>query len=102
MTDIRSLERTLLDNLPWNKARIKFVAPLSPGSQCHADGQSFDSGHSLLRPCQRGIELQTTPTLYAGIRDALCRTRAVHREVARLCRTLHPGAGSDELESRRS
>jgi hypothetical protein len=26
MTDIRSLERTLLDNLPWNKARIKFVA----------------------------------------------------------------------------
>src|SRR5262249_40798361 len=25
MTDIRSLERTLLDNLPWNKARIKFV-----------------------------------------------------------------------------
>ncbi len=26
MTDVRSLERTLLDNLPWNKARIKFVA----------------------------------------------------------------------------
>ena len=26
MTYIRSLERTLLDNLPWNKARIKFVA----------------------------------------------------------------------------
>ncbi len=26
MADIRSLERTLLDNLPWNKARIKFVA----------------------------------------------------------------------------
>ena len=26
MTDIRSLERTLLDNLPWNRARIKFVA----------------------------------------------------------------------------
>lgn len=26
MTDIRSLERTLIDNLPWNKARIKFVA----------------------------------------------------------------------------
>jgi hypothetical protein len=26
MTDIRSLERTLLVNLPWNKARIKFVA----------------------------------------------------------------------------
>jgi hypothetical protein len=26
MTDSRSLERTLLDNLPWNKARIKFVA----------------------------------------------------------------------------
>ena len=26
MIDIRSLERTLLDNLPWNKARIKFVA----------------------------------------------------------------------------
>src|SRR5262249_3949142 len=26
MTDIRSLEQTLLDNLPWNKARIKFVA----------------------------------------------------------------------------
>ncbi|MBS1813189.1 MAG: hypothetical protein JST84_33795 [Acidobacteria bacterium] len=26
MTDIRSLERTLSDNLPWNKARIKFVA----------------------------------------------------------------------------
>src|SRR5262245_57861898 len=26
MTDIRSLERTLPDNLPWNKARIKFVA----------------------------------------------------------------------------
>ena len=26
MTDIRSLERTLLDNLRWNKARIKFVA----------------------------------------------------------------------------
>jgi hypothetical protein len=23
MTDIRSLERTLLDNLAWNKARIK-------------------------------------------------------------------------------
>lgn len=26
MTDIRSLEQTLSDNLPWNKARIKFVA----------------------------------------------------------------------------
>jgi hypothetical protein len=26
MTDVRSLERTLLDNLPWNKARAKFVA----------------------------------------------------------------------------
>ena len=26
MTDIRSLERTLLDNLPWNKAGIKFLA----------------------------------------------------------------------------
>ena len=26
MTDIRSLERTLLDNLPWNKASIKFLA----------------------------------------------------------------------------
>lgn len=26
MTDIRSLERTLSDNLPWKKARIKFVA----------------------------------------------------------------------------
>src|SRR5213593_1815054 len=26
MTPIRSLEQTLFDNLPWNKARIKFVA----------------------------------------------------------------------------
>jgi hypothetical protein len=26
MTDLRSLEQTLSDNLPWNKARIKFVA----------------------------------------------------------------------------
>src|SRR5919108_3344551 len=26
MTDIRSLEQTLFDNLPWNKARIKFLA----------------------------------------------------------------------------
>jgi hypothetical protein len=26
MTDIRSLEQTLLDNLAWNRARIKFVA----------------------------------------------------------------------------
>ncbi len=26
MTDIHSVERTLLDNLPWNKARLKFVA----------------------------------------------------------------------------
>lgn len=26
MTDIRSLEQTLLENLPWNKARIKFLA----------------------------------------------------------------------------
>jgi hypothetical protein len=25
MTDIRSLEQTLLENLPWNRARIKFV-----------------------------------------------------------------------------
>ena len=25
MADIRSLEQTLLENLPWNKARIKFV-----------------------------------------------------------------------------
>src|SRR5262245_51700716 len=32
MTDIRSLERTLLDNLPWNKARIKFeISGLQPG-----------------------------------------------------------------------
>jgi hypothetical protein len=30
MTDIRSLERTLLDNLPWNKARIIFCSPISP------------------------------------------------------------------------
>ena len=27
MTDIRSLERILLANLLWNKARIKFLAP---------------------------------------------------------------------------
>ena len=26
MTDLRSLEQTLADNLPWNQARIKFVA----------------------------------------------------------------------------
>ena len=26
MTHLRSLEQTLSDNLPWNKARIKFVA----------------------------------------------------------------------------
>lgn len=26
MTDIRSIEQTLSDNLPWNQARIKFVA----------------------------------------------------------------------------
>jgi hypothetical protein len=26
MTDIRTLKQTLLDNLPWNKVRIKFVA----------------------------------------------------------------------------
>lgn len=26
MNDIRSLEQMLLDNLPWNRARIKFVA----------------------------------------------------------------------------
>ena len=26
MTDLRSLEQTLSDNLPWNKARIKLVA----------------------------------------------------------------------------
>jgi hypothetical protein len=26
MTDVRSLEQKLLDNLPWNKARIIFVA----------------------------------------------------------------------------
>jgi hypothetical protein len=26
MTDIRSLEQTLLANLPWNRALIKFVA----------------------------------------------------------------------------
>ena len=25
MNDIRTLEQTLIDNLPWNKARIKFV-----------------------------------------------------------------------------
>ena len=25
-SNIRSLEQTLLENLPWNKARIKFVA----------------------------------------------------------------------------
>jgi hypothetical protein len=26
MTDIRLHEQTLLENLPWNKARIKFLA----------------------------------------------------------------------------
>src|SRR5215468_2885676 len=26
MTDIRSVEQKLLDNLPWNRARIKFLA----------------------------------------------------------------------------
>jgi hypothetical protein len=26
MTEIRSLERTLLDNLSWNKASIKFLS----------------------------------------------------------------------------
>ena len=26
MTDLRSLEQTLLENLPWNRVRIKFVA----------------------------------------------------------------------------
>jgi hypothetical protein len=26
MKDIRSLEQTLFDNLPWNRARIKLVA----------------------------------------------------------------------------
>ena len=28
MKDIRSLEQTLSDNLPWNIARIKFVADM--------------------------------------------------------------------------
>jgi hypothetical protein len=30
MTDIRPLERTLLDNLPWNKASIKLSSPIFP------------------------------------------------------------------------
>jgi hypothetical protein len=25
MTDLRALEQTLSDNLPWNRARIKFI-----------------------------------------------------------------------------
>jgi hypothetical protein len=47
-----------------------------------------------LRPCPGGIELQTTPTLYAGIRDALCPTRAVHREGAWCSWALHTGVVS--------
>jgi hypothetical protein len=52
MTEVHSLERTLLDTTVEQ------------------------SSHQICSP------LQTTPTLYAGIRDTLCPTRAVHREAA--------------------
>ena len=48
MTDIRSLERTLLDTTV-EQSPHQICSPISPGSLCHADGQSFDPGHRLLR-----------------------------------------------------
>src|SRR5438093_12130021 len=101
MTDIRSLERTLLDNLPWNKARIKFVSRFLLALYAMRTVNLSILATAFSGPCQGGIELQTASALCARIRDALCPTRAVYREVAWRCRALPPGAGSNELESRR-
>ena len=101
MTDIRSLEQTLLENLPWNKARIKFVARFLLALYAVQTVNLSILATAFSGPAQRGVELQTTPTLPPAVRDALRRTRRVRRQIARPAGALHAGVGSDELESRR-
>ena len=69
MTDIRSLERTLTDNLPWNKARIKFVTRfllalyavrtvnLTKLATAFAGRASEDSNYKRLQRCLHGFAL---------------------------------------------
>jgi hypothetical protein len=69
MTDIRSLEQTLLENLPWNKARIKFVARfllalyavqtvnLSILAAAFSGSANFDSNNTRLQRFLRQFEM---------------------------------------------
>jgi hypothetical protein len=58
MTDIRSLEQTLLDNLPiyLGTSAHQICRAFSPGALRRADRQSFDPGQCLLRFCSDPLE----------------------------------------------
>jgi hypothetical protein len=99
MTDIRSLERTLLDNLPWNKARIKFVARFLLALYAVQTVNLSILATAFSGQAKEESNYKRLQRFAARIRDALCRTCAVYREVAWRSWALHPGAGSDKLES---
>jgi len=61
--DIRSLEQTLLENLAWHKARIKFVTRFLLALLSGADRQPFAPRDGLFRTRQSRVELQTAATL---------------------------------------
>ena len=99
MTDIRSLERTLLDNLPWNKARIKFVARFLLALYAMRTINLSSLATAFSGRAKEESNYKRLQRFAAQIRDALCRTRAAYRKTAWRPRALHPGAGSDKLES---
>jgi hypothetical protein len=101
MTGIRSLEQTLLDNLPWNKARIKFVARFLLALYAMRTVNLSILATTFSGHAKEESNYKRLQRFAAQIRGSLCRTRAVYREVAWRSRTLHSGIGSDELENRR-
>src|SRR5262245_60015803 len=99
MTDIRSLEQTLLDNLPWNKARIKFVARFLLALYAVRTVNLSILATSFSCPAKEESNSQRLQRFLRHFEMPYAVGR-VRRQIAWHPRPFHAGAGSNQLESR--
>lgn len=98
MTDIRSLEQTLLENPPWNKARIKFVARFLLALYAVQSVNLSLLATAFSGHAQEESNYKRRQRFLRGF--TMCGSRRICRQTAGRPRTLQAGAGSHELASR--
>ncbi len=100
MASIRPLERTLAENIDWNRASNQLPGEVShcfdPSPEC----QSYRDCLGLCGPRQSRIALQTHPSLSSRLRDHLCCDRRLAGVVDQRAPSLGTDFGSHQLATR--